>query len=195
MSFTVASRRGGCVVVRARQKAEPVSAGICFFDDRAMKTVCIFQSWDRLLVHAVTLAWRIALAMAGSNKAARIPMMTMTTSSSIKVNPPSLVLLWGWPELRRAGPPSLVFLWERLERRRTDPPSRLWGLRFGVTGPPVRFDKPPVPGDSVAMLFLLSSCQRPDSPLSHERRLKSASAEAGPVARRSEVPASKELSE
>src|SRR5437773_3972099 len=170
MSFIVASIRGGCVVVRARQKAEPVSVGICFFGDRAMKTVSIFQSWDMLLVHAVTLAWRIALAMAGSNKAARIPIMTMTTSSSIKVNPPS----------------------------------RLWGLRFGVTGPPsrpcgLRFEtadlaeNPRLPGDNVAMLFLLSSCQRPDSPLSHERRLKSASAEAsaGPVARRSEVPASK----
>src|SRR6185503_14944236 len=41
----------------------------------------------RLLAHEVTRARLIALVIAGRRRAARIPMMTMTTSSSTRVNP------------------------------------------------------------------------------------------------------------
>src|SRR5262245_10216296 len=43
----------------------------------------------RLLMHAVRCAFSLALDNAGSNMAARIAMMAMTTSSSINVNPPA----------------------------------------------------------------------------------------------------------
>ena len=41
----------------------------------------------RLLVQEMRLARSLALASAGSSKAARIAMMAMTTSNSIKVKP------------------------------------------------------------------------------------------------------------
>src|SRR5947207_10695390 len=52
-----------------------------------MYVVWRVHSCLRLLAHEVTLARRIALVMAGRRRAARIPMMTITTSSSTRVNP------------------------------------------------------------------------------------------------------------
>src|ERR1041384_456030 len=47
----------------------------------------IFHNCERLFPHCVTFERRIALAMAGSRRAARIPIMTITTSSSTRVKP------------------------------------------------------------------------------------------------------------
>ena len=44
-------------------------------------------SWRRLLRHLVRLALSLALLNAGKSIAAKMAMMAMTTSSSIKVNP------------------------------------------------------------------------------------------------------------
>jgi len=43
--------------------------------------------WRMLLMHAVCLLRALALLNAGSNIAARMAMMAITTSNSIKVNP------------------------------------------------------------------------------------------------------------
>ena len=49
------------------------------------KPICL-----RLFLHCVETACDLALARAGSSSAARMAMMAMTTSSSIRVNPRGL---------------------------------------------------------------------------------------------------------
>ena len=44
-------------------------------------------TWRRLLAHFIRLALALARANTGNSIAARIPMMAITTSNSIKVNP------------------------------------------------------------------------------------------------------------
>src|SRR5580658_2169291 len=47
-------------------------------------------NWRRLLLQAVALAWSLAMANAGKSKLARMAIMAITTSNSIKVKPPRL---------------------------------------------------------------------------------------------------------
>src|SRR5882757_9728525 len=50
--------------------------------------------WCRLELHEIVHARSLALASAGNNMAARIAMMAMTTSNSIKVKARTLLLFW-----------------------------------------------------------------------------------------------------
>ena len=55
-----------------------------------------FATEPRLLAHFTRLALFLAFASAGSNMLARIPIMAITTSNSIRVNAFLFIVFFGW---------------------------------------------------------------------------------------------------